>query len=384
MRLEKFADNHILTVNNLRSCSFSSTRFVSIPKPYVRRLQCLRVSPGRFESDRNTDEPSDGASASISENGLKMEEQRTKEVIMFELCQVGENTYYINYPVKVGVYRANENEVYLIDSGNDKNAGRRIMKKVLDENKWKLKGIINTHSNADHIGGNAYLQQQTGCKIFTSGLEAAFTNYPVLEPSFLYGGYPFKEFRDKFLLAQPSNAVDIGDPDFPNELEIIPLPGHFFDMIGIRTPDDVVFLGDCVSSRAVLERYQICFIYDIAEYLDTLDKVETMEAAVFVPSHTEAVEDIRGLVSINREKVYTVSSRILSLLRTPMSFETLLKHLFTGFNIAMTYDQYALIGSTVRSYLAWLKDTEKISASFEENVLVWKTKKTDSKGSMKY
>lgn len=54
---------------------------------------------------------------------------------MFELCQVGENTYYINYPVKVGVYRANENEVYLIDSGNDKNAGRRIMKKVLDENK---------------------------------------------------------------------------------------------------------------------------------------------------------------------------------------------------------------------------------------------------------
>lgn len=77
---------------------------------------------------------------------------------MFELCQVGENTYYINYPVKVGVYRANENEVYLIDSGNDKNAGRRIMKKVLDENKWKLKGIINTHSNADHIGGNAYLQ----------------------------------------------------------------------------------------------------------------------------------------------------------------------------------------------------------------------------------
>ena len=111
------------------------------------------------------------------------------------------------------------------------------------------------------------MQQQTGCKIFTSGLEAAFTNYPVLEPSFLYGGYPFKEFRDKFLLAQPSNAVDIGDPDFPNELEIIPLPGHFFDMIGIRTPDDVVFLGDCVSSRAVLERYQICFIYDIAEYL---------------------------------------------------------------------------------------------------------------------
>ena len=31
------------------------------------------------------------------------------------------------------------------------------------------------HSNADHIGGNQYLQKQTGCKIFSRGIEAAFT-----------------------------------------------------------------------------------------------------------------------------------------------------------------------------------------------------------------
>ncbi len=293
---------------------------------------------------------------------------------MFELHQVGKNTYYINYPVKVGVYRVRDDEVYLIDSGNDKSAGRRILKKVLEENGWTLRGIINTHSNADHIGGNAYLQQQTKCRIFTTGVEAAFTNYPILEPSFLYGGYPFKEFRDKFLLAQPSDAEDITNPDFPGELEIIPLPGHFFDMIGIRTPDDIVFLGDCVSSQAVLERYHICFIYDIAGYLETLDKVESMEAALFIPSHTEAVEDIRPLVKINREKVHEVTSKILRLLQRPMSFEILLKHLFTEFDISMTYDQYALIGNTVRSYLAWLKDTGKIEASFEENVMIWRVK----------
>ena len=195
---------------------------------------------------------------------------------MFELHQIGKNTFYIESPPKIGIYRVKESDVYLIDSGNDKDAGRKI-RKILDEQGWNLKGIINTHSNADHIGGNRYLQQQTGCPIFAAGIEAAFTRFPILEPSFLYGGYPCKDLRHKFLLAQDSQAKEITDPGFPKELEAIPLKGHFFDMIGIRTPDQAVFLADCVSSEKTLEKYQITFIYDVAEYLRTLDLVEEMK-----------------------------------------------------------------------------------------------------------
>ena len=53
------------------------------------------------------------------------------------------------------------------------------------------------HSNADHIGGNKYLKGQTGCKAYSGGIEATFTKHPVLEPSFLYGGYPCKDLRYK-------------------------------------------------------------------------------------------------------------------------------------------------------------------------------------------
>lgn len=289
---------------------------------------------------------------------------------MFELVKISEKCYYINCPAKIGVYKQTENEVYLIDSGNDKEAGRKI-RKILDENGWKLKGIINTHSNADHIGGNQYLQQQTGCNVFANGIEKAFTEYPVLEPSFLYGGYPPKDLRHKFLLAKPSCAVSFSDEAFPEEIEIIDLKGHFFDMTGFRTPDNIIFLADCLSSRETLEKYQISFIYDIAEYLKTLDMVMQLKADLFVPAHAETTTDIKELAEFNKQKVYEIADKITELLKTPMTGEALLKCIFDEYNLKMSFEQYVLVGSTLRSYLSWLKDNGKVDAVFADNQLLW-------------
>ena len=82
---------------------------------------------------------------------------------MYELIQAGPNTYYVNCPAKIGIYRTSETEVWLIDSGSDKDAAKKV-KKILDANQWTLKGIIATHYHADHVGGCQWLQQQTGCR----------------------------------------------------------------------------------------------------------------------------------------------------------------------------------------------------------------------------
>ncbi len=290
---------------------------------------------------------------------------------MYELIQVSEKCYYINCPAKIGVYAADSENVYLVDSGNDKDAGRKV-RQILDKNGWRLTAILNTHSNADHIGGNKYLQEQTGCKIYSGGIEAAFTKHPVLEPSFLYGGYPCKDLRHKFLMAQESDVTDFSDESFPEEIEIIPLPGHFFDMVGFRMPDGVVFLADCVSSRETLDKYAVSFIYDVDAYLKTLDRVEKMEAAIFVPAHAKASADVRELIRCNRDKVHEVAERILSICREPVCFERILQEVFTGYGLTMNFEQYVLVGSTVRSYLSWMKDTGKLSAEFCDNMLLWK------------
>ena len=289
---------------------------------------------------------------------------------MYELIQVSEHNYYIQCPAKIGLVKLNDTEVCLIDSGSDKDAGRKV-RQILDANGWKLRAIYNTHSNADHIGGNKYLQGQTGCRIYAPGIECDFTNHPILEPAFLYGGYPCKDLRHKFLLAQESKAEPLTGEVLPEGFELIPLPGHFFDMAGFRTPDDVVYLADCLSARETLDKYQIGFIYDVASYLETLEKVKTMKAKLFIPSHAAPEEDISDLAQYNLDKVREIAGRILEICAEPLCFETILQKLFTEYGLTMNFEQYVLVGSTVRSYLSWLKDTGKLNAGFGDNLLLW-------------
>ena len=72
---------------------------------------------------------------------------------MYELIQITERNYYIQSPAKIGLIKLNDQNVCLIDSGNDKDAGKKI-RQILTANEWQLTAIYNTHSNADHIGGN--------------------------------------------------------------------------------------------------------------------------------------------------------------------------------------------------------------------------------------
>ena len=290
---------------------------------------------------------------------------------MYELIPITGNSYYIQSPSKMGLVRLNNTDVCLIDSGNDKDAGRKV-RQLLDANGWHLSAIYNTHSNADHIGGNRYLQGQTGCRIYAQGIECAITRHPVLEPAFLYGGFPPKDLRHKFLMAQESEALELISDVLPEDFELLQLPGHFFHMVGFRSPDNVVYLADCLSSRETLDKYRLSFIYDVAAYLNTLEKVKTMQAVAFVPAHAEVTGNIVPLAQYNIDKVLEIADHIVERCAEPVIFEELLKRLFDDYGLTLTFEQYALVGSTVKSYLAWLKDTGRLTALFEDNRLLWR------------
>lgn len=292
---------------------------------------------------------------------------------MYELIQAWGNSYYIQSPAKIGLVRLSDKDVCLIDSGNDKDAGRKV-RKLLDEKGWHLKTIYNTHSNSDHIGGNKYLQGQTGCEIFAPGIECDFTNHTILEPAFIYGGFAPKDLRHKFILAQPSQAQPLTEDSLPEGWQLMELKGHFFDMVGFRTQDDVVYLADCLSSRETIDKYRIGFIYDVGAYIETLERVKKLEARLFIPSHAEPTEDIAPLAQYNIEKVKETAEKITELCCHPIYFEKILQRLFDEYGLEMNFEQHALVGSTVKSYLAWLRDTDVLDVEFVDNMLLWKRK----------
>lgn len=286
-----------------------------------------------------------------------------------ELIKLTDKTLYIKNPTNIGIYKVDEENVILIDSGNDKDAGKKILK-ILDAEGLKVKGIISTHSNADHIGGNKLIQDRTGCFIYSGGIEKAITENPVLEPAFLYGSKPFKELENKFLMAKES-VVNITEADLPEGLEIIPLKGHFFDQIGVKTDDDVYFLADALFSQETIAKYHLFFIYDVKAYLETLDYIEGLNGKFFIASHCEATENPKDLVRTNREKVLEIASTIEELCTEGKTFEEILKEVFDCYSLAMNINQYVLIGSSVKAYLSYLKDFGRITYKFEENRMIW-------------
>ena len=287
-----------------------------------------------------------------------------------ELVKVGEKTYYIKNATNIGIFKFDDTNVYLIDTGNDKDAGKKILK-IIDEQGWKVKGIINTHSNADHIGGNKVIQDRTNCTILAHNMEKSFTEFPILEPSFLYGGYPFKDIRNKFLLAKESVVLPI-ENNLPNGLEYFFLKGHFFDMIGIKTSDNVYFLADSIFSEETIKKYHLFFVYDVREFLNTLDYLKTLNGKMYIPSHSEATSDISALIELNKHKIQEVMDKIYNICAKEITFEEILKYIFDEYNLIMNVNQYVLVGSTIKSYLAYLADENKVIYEFKDNKMIWK------------
>ena len=291
-----------------------------------------------------------------------------------ELNQVGERTYVIEGPTNLGVCVEGK-DALLIDSGNDESAGRKIWK-LLEARGWTLKAILNTHSNADHIGGNAFLQKRTGCRVAATRNEAPMIADPSLEPLFLWGAAPFKELRGKFLQAEPSVVTDLLPAEGPVEgipLSTIALPGHYLEMVGFRTPDDVVFLADSLFSETILDKYGFVVCCDVAGQFATLDRLERLEASLFVPCHAKPVPDIRNLVKANRQALEKLLDKTLDACGSGASREDVLAKLVLAYGINLSSMQYVLTSITVSACLAFLADQGRITPAFENGRMLWHT-----------
>lgn len=284
---------------------------------------------------------------------------------MKELIKLGEKTYCLKNKVNIGIYKLDNNEVVVIDTGNSKDYGKSI-DKILQEKNWKLKYIINTHSHSDHIGGNNYLQNKYGCEILSNKIESYFINEPILEPALFFGTNPEIEIFKTFGCKYKSECQNIENKKIEG-IKIINLEGHSFGQIGVVTSDSVVFCGDAYTSKEIIEKYAIQYIYDIEKHLKTLNFLKTSNYKFYVPSHGDIEKKPFNTIEKNIRNINTIEENILEIINNKISYNNLIKKIFDNYHIKMNITQYYLISSTIKSFLTKLEIENKINFLFEDN-----------------
>ena len=287
---------------------------------------------------------------------------------MFEVKHLIGDTYFYEAFTNVGVYRAGNNAV-LIDSCDHK----RMVKSLcceLEAMGLKVYVIINTHGHNDHIMGNRFFQDKYGCRLLSTKLEHGFIYKPDLESIFYNSALTVDEKSNPFFDLESSDTEIITDSNIPEGFEIVDLPGHSFEMIGVRTPDDVLFLADSVLSVSTWENYKLPFFYNVNKSIETLEKIKDMKAKLYVPSHNAPVEDIKPLAEYNIEKLKEKKQMIYQLCNCK-SFEELFAAVMETEKLAIKTPKYCMYAVMVKNFLQSLIEDGTVYNKLVNNRMIY-------------
>ena len=143
-------------------------------------------------------------------------------------------------------------------------------------------------------------------------------------------------------------------------------------MTGYIVDGSIAYIGDAIAPASTLEKYGIFYLYNVSDYLKSLDTLMSLGCSVYLPSHSAPLYDIEEIVNYNRQKISEIAEKITEICDTGLSFDEILAEAFNHYGITVTPEQYALIGSTLRSYLSYLMDQGRVSMVIENNMLKWK------------
>lgn len=271
------------------------------------------------------------------------------------------NTYYYDSVVAQGGYNQN-NSWLIIDSGNDDSSAKKSIRPLDNPD---IKYIFNTHSHADHCGGNAYFQKKFDTKIIAPIIEDKFIEAPLLEPVYLYGAIPPKAMKNKFLFAKASSVSKVIETagnlqlEFNSHVEnfdLINLSGHSPNMMGIITPDNIAFIGDALLGEAYLKKHSLMFTFDVARHLDSIEALKSLQADGYVLAHGGYTDNLQTLIEANRSSLMRTSEMVLaSCKQEAMTFDQLHARLYDLLALEEILSTHMLNRSVIRAHVQYLE-----------------------------
>jgi glyoxylase-like metal-dependent hydrolase (beta-lactamase superfamily II) len=296
-------------------------------------------------------------------------------VAQAELIQLSSGAHYLPGAVNVGVIETGDGGCVLVDSGSDKDHGKRILKACRARD-LEPRAIVNTHSHADHYGGNAYLQETLGIAAFSPIFEEAVLRYPILEPMSLWNGArPPKALQNKWLLAPASDTKVLNEPGEREvtgvKLRLLEVSGHAHIQFAVMT-GHVLFAADAVFGEKLLEKYPLQFCVDIQHAREAIQTVRDSGARVVLPGHGDPVENLSALCDANLAALERASSAVLSACGDPGTLPEILERVCAMLEVEMTdLSRYVLNQTTVLAHLTDLEERGAVRLEIVRNRLFW-------------
>jgi glyoxylase-like metal-dependent hydrolase (beta-lactamase superfamily II) len=288
--------------------------------------------------------------------------------------QLSEHVYYLAGGVNCAIVKAGQNAI-LIDTGQDKDYGRNI-KKACESLSLTPSIIINTHSHADHYGGNDYLiRQYPNILAYAPAFEAAIIENTYLEPIYLFNGAkPLHELLSKWLLAKPSKVDHVLQADtldiLDQSLKIVDTSGHSHVHMSVVV-DGVLIAADALFGSSVLSRYPLPFGQDIGNQIKSAASLKSINANVILPGHGDPSRDIAALVDENLAAFNHATQTVLAACQG-VSTETVLQKVCKVLSITMSdLPRYYLNLCVVTAYLSYLRETGLVDIKLEDNQVLW-------------
>ena len=300
------------------------------------------------------------------------------------IIQLSKSVYCLLDHTNIGIIE-DVDYLILVDSGLNSENASEIDKLIQTNFNKKIGAIINTHSNADHAGGNKYFSEKYNCKIYTTPKESAFLENPYLESAIIWGAHPFDKIRTSYFECEKSIATDLVNEKSQIKLnngtiiKFISLPGHFIDMIGIFISDidekNTIFLGDSIFGAQMITKYNISYMINVSEFKNTLDKIIKINSDFYIPSHGTIItskEELIRVAKMNKNEIDKIQNYLLFICSTPMQFDDILANVFNEYHIRTTASQIVLIGSTIKNHLTDLYCNKKLEMICNDGRMFWK------------
>jgi glyoxylase-like metal-dependent hydrolase (beta-lactamase superfamily II) len=296
--------------------------------------------------------------------------------VALQLQRVVNNVYWLPGASNVGLVIGQGQQAVLIDTGVGQRSGRQLLQ-VLQEQGLTLAAILNTHCHGDHVGGNAYLVEHTGARVYAPVYDSVVLQYPLWGTLCMFSGAdPLDELRVPRFAAQPC-AADVLVTEGTLEIagvtvRVVPLPGHTGTHTGYIV-GDVFFTGDILAGEAELSNAPILYAFSITQRLESLKKLRHYSCAYYVLGHGEMQRDIISLIDRNIAQVEDV----LSFIRTYLAqggaeanalFPAVCEHYGIQVHNAK---QYYLLYPTLHSFLSHLSNHGEITYEIRDNRLFW-------------